>query len=66
MQVADGITADHAERIRAAVADAPEVVRDAAEEIIFNARIGVYIPQELQAIINKWQAGELAQDRYGR
>ncbi len=54
MQVADGITAEHAERIRAEVAGAPEVVRDAAEEIIFCARIGLPVPQELQAIINKW------------
>ncbi len=66
MQVADGITAEHAERIRAEVAGAPEVVRDAAEEIIFCARIGLPVPQELQAIINKWQTAELAQDRYGR
>ena len=66
MQVADGITQDRAMKIRAAVAGESQIVRDAAEEVIFCARIGVPVPQEVQAIINKWQAGELAQDRYGR
>lgn len=66
MLVADGITTEHAGRIREAVATAPQVVQDAAEEIIFYARIGLPVPQELQGIINKWQAGELAQDKYGR
>lgn len=66
VQVADGNTSNGRARIRKAVADAPQVVQDAAEEIIFCARIGIPVPQELQGIINKWQAGELAQDKYGR
>ena len=66
MQVADGITQDRAMKIRAAVAGGSQLVRDAAEEVIFCARIGVPVPQEVQAIINKWVASQLTQDKYGK
>lgn len=65
MQVADGITRDRAMKIRAAVAGESQLVRDAAEEVIFCARIGVPVPQEVQTIIHKWEASQLAQDKYG-
>jgi len=66
MQVADGITRDRAMKIRVAVAGESQIVRDAAEEVIFCARIGVPVPQEVQAIINKWESSQLAQDKYGK
>lgn len=66
MQVADGITQERAMKIRAAVAGESQIVRDAAEEVIFCARIGVPVPQDVQAIINKWEASQLAQDKYGK
>jgi hypothetical protein len=66
MQVADGITQERVMKIRAAVAGESQIVRDAAEEVIFCARIGVPVPQDVQAIINKWEASQLAQDKYGK
>lgn len=66
MQVADGITQERAMKIRGAVAGESQLVRDAAEEVIYCARIGVPVPQEVQAIINKWEASQLTQDKYGR
>ena len=61
-----GITGTKIAELRQAVKAESQLVRDAVEEVIYFCRLGLPVPHDIQRIINTWEAGQLAANKYGK